>query len=106
MGRLPEMLDHFWKNREMARGLLVGAMRRRVSAALAKMIEERHRRDAASTHWPLTACALTLAEMMLAPIAAWLSGQVALCTADLAEGLHRAAQAGARVFWVSADPHA
>jgi AcrR family transcriptional regulator len=103
MGRLPAMLDHFWQNRQMARGLLVGAMRRRVSAALAQMIEQRHRRDAASTHWPLTACALALAEMMLAPIAAWLSGQVTLRTGDLADGLYRAAQAAARAFWVGAD---
>jgi AcrR family transcriptional regulator len=100
-GRLPAMLAHFWQNRALARGLFSGAMRRRLTATLARMIEARHKRTALRTHWSLALCAMALAESMLAPIAAWLGGEVSAEVSDMADGLFSATQAAARALWMS-----
>jgi AcrR family transcriptional regulator len=98
LGRLTDMLEHFWSNREVARGLLTGAMRRRLSATLARTIEVRLRRTAPSTAWSARTTSVVLAEMLLTPIGAWLSGEVSGSARDLADGLRAATQAAVRAL--------
>ena len=97
-GALTGMLEHFWTNRTVARGLLAGTMRRRLAATLSKMIELRLRRSAPSTAWSVQTSSVMLAEMMLAPIAAWLAGEVPGSARDLADGLRAATQAAVRAL--------
>jgi AcrR family transcriptional regulator len=91
--KLVTMLEHFWKNRGLARGILVGPARRKTIEVLIRLIEERlksaglHRRDALIL--PPRLAAIQLAEMLLAPVTAWLLGESRCSSEALATGLRR-----------------
>lgn len=95
--RLRALLDHFWSNRAMARSLLTGAMRRRTTAVLVTLIEERVRAQGfghpGALVLPLHLCAVQLAETLLAPITVWLLGKTRCDASSLAHGLCRVSAA-------------
>ena len=91
------LLEHFWANRAMARGILHGTVRRKTTAVLVDLIERRLVMDgvdkSASLIIPSRLAAIQLAESLLALITAWLTGE-AQCSADaLALALRRTATA-------------
>ncbi len=95
---LVDILEHFWQNRAMARGIFAGAIRKKVAAALAGMIQTKLSTQFANKRLPLPIIGIQLSEMMLAPITAWLAGQ-ASCSADmLAELLMKSVSSTVREF--------
>jgi AcrR family transcriptional regulator len=95
--QLVKLLEHFWDNRAMARGIFLGAVRRKTTAVLVNLIEQRLKVDgvdkSVSLIVPLRLAAIQLAESLLAPTAAWLTGE-AQCSAEaLALALRRTATA-------------
>jgi AcrR family transcriptional regulator len=80
------LLEHFWGNRALARGILLGAARRKTVEVLIRLVEDRlksaglHRRGALIL--PLRLAAIQLSEILLAPVTAWLLGE-SRCTSDL-----------------------
>ncbi|MDB6083430.1 MAG: hypothetical protein JWN43_1311 [Gammaproteobacteria bacterium] len=91
--RLIELLEHFWANRALARGILVGTTRRKTVEVLIRLIEDRlksaglHRRGALIL--PRRLAAIQLAEILLAPVTAWLLGETRCPSNTLAAGLRR-----------------
>jgi AcrR family transcriptional regulator len=77
--KLVALLEHFWENRALARGILVGPARRKTIEVLVRLIGDRlksaglHRRGALIL--PPRLAAIQLAEVLLAPITAWLLGE-------------------------------
>jgi AcrR family transcriptional regulator len=95
--QLTLLLEHFWENRAMARGIFLGPVRRKATAVLVDLIEQRLKIDRvdkpATLTIPLRLVAIQLAESLLAPSTAWLTGE-AQCSADaLARALRRTATA-------------
>jgi AcrR family transcriptional regulator len=95
--QLTALLEHFWENRALARGIFQGAVRRKTTAVLVGLIEQRMKIDgvdkAVALIIPLRLAAIQLAEGMLAPTTAWLTGE-ARCSANvLAEALRRTSTA-------------
>jgi AcrR family transcriptional regulator len=91
--KLITLLEHFWENRGLTRGILVGPARRKTIEVLIRLIEERlksaglHRRGALIL--PPRLVAIQLAEILLAPVTAWLLGE-SRCSSDaLAAALRR-----------------
>jgi AcrR family transcriptional regulator len=89
---LAALLRHFWDNRARARGLFTGELRAHAVAVLARLIEERLRRERAVLALPRPLAALQLAEALFAPVAAWLTAMCACSVPQLARGLRRAAR--------------
>jgi AcrR family transcriptional regulator len=91
--QLIALLEHFWENRALARGILVGPARRRTSEVLIGLIAHRlkssglHRRGALI--FPPRLAAIQLAEILLAPVTAWLLGESRCSSAALAAALRR-----------------
>ena len=92
---LTALLEHFWANRAQARGLFCGAMRARAVGMLIRLIDERLRRAAPrrTLRLPRKLAAMQLAEVLFAPLTAWLLGEATCCPAQLARALRRAAVA-------------
>lgn len=91
---LPGLLAHFWQNRALARGILSGAVRRKVARVLVALIEQRLRRHhGAHLRVPPRLVAVALAEAQLGPITAWLDGEAACPPEALAQALHDGARA-------------
>ena len=95
--QLIALLEHFWENRALARGIFQGAVRRKTTAILVGLIEQRMKIDgvdkAVALIIPLRLAAIQLAEGLLAPTTAWLTGE-ARCSADaLGLALRRTATA-------------
>jgi AcrR family transcriptional regulator len=94
---LTAILEHFWANRARARGTFTGTMRRHTVAVLTRLIEQRLRRDATgrlpALRLPPRLVAIQLAEVLFAPLTAWLMGESACCAAKLAQALRRSARA-------------
>jgi AcrR family transcriptional regulator len=93
--RLVELLDHFWANRAVARGIFAGAVRRRTTAVLTGLIEQRMKAKNAGISnrliIPTHLAAVQLSEALLAPMTAWLLGE-SVCSAKLlAVALRRSA---------------
>jgi AcrR family transcriptional regulator len=91
------LLEHFWGNRRLARGLFVGGIRRKTVAVLVGLIEKQLTADGLSRRGalvlPMRLAAVQLAEILLAPVIAWLLGE-SRCTAEvLAVSLDRVATA-------------
>ncbi|MEO8002260.1 MAG: helix-turn-helix domain-containing protein, partial [Arenimonas sp.] len=82
---LIDILEHFWHNRAMARGIFAGAIRKKVSAALSGMIQRKLAMQFGNKRLPLPMIGIQLSEMMLAPITAWLLGQATCSVEMLAE---------------------
>jgi AcrR family transcriptional regulator len=82
------LVEHFWENRQRARDLFDNAgMQGRVSRLLAGMVVERL--ADAPLLLPTELAATQLAEAALAPLRAWLRGEVPAKPAALAESLCR-----------------
>ena len=94
---LTAVLEHFWANRARARGVFTGTMRRHAVAVLTRLIEQRLRRDGTgrlpALPLPARLVAIQLAEVLFAPLAAWLAGESTCSTAKLARALRRSARA-------------
>lgn len=100
VAKLRGALTHFLENRVQARVMFAGAMRMRISAILASMIEERLRLRARGNGTAGSAslgiAAIAIADGQLAAIVSWLGGETERDQALLALTLHRIAQATAR----------
>ena len=87
------LLEHFWENRALARGMLVGPARRRTSEVLIGLMAVRlkssglHRRGALIL--PPRLAAIQLAEILLAPVTAWLLGESRCSSLALAAALRK-----------------
>lgn len=94
---LVHVLEHFWENRSIAPGIFQGAGRQVCADALVELIEERFRQDRVGSPTPLIIpsrmAAIQLAEGLLAPITAWLMGEVQCSARALAQGLRQTATA-------------
>jgi AcrR family transcriptional regulator len=90
---LVALLDHFWERRALARSILREPVRRRVTVVLTAQIEQTLRAGGAWKRGPLLLperlAAVQLAEMLLAPLIAWLAGEASCSSAALASALHR-----------------
>lgn len=93
--RLVELLEHFWANRAVARGVFTGAVRRRTAAVLVGLIEKRLRVTRAGVPTrliiPTHLAAVQLSEALLAPLTAWLLGDSACSAKALAVALRKTA---------------
>ena len=99
--RMQALLDHFWQNRALARGILLGAVRRRTDAVLINMIEQQLKRThGAYLRVPPRLAAVALAELQLAPITAWLLGESACESAVLASVIDDSVQRAMGAFSV------
>jgi AcrR family transcriptional regulator len=94
---LLELLEHFWANRASARALLQTPLRRKIAAVLVAQIERllKSRTNAmtGSAMIPQRLLAIQIAEVLLAPISAWLTGESRCSAQMLARALPRAANA-------------
>jgi AcrR family transcriptional regulator len=90
---LVDILDHFWERRALARSILRDPVRRRVVVVLSGQIEEILQAGGAWKRGPLIIpvrlAAIQLAEMLLAPVTAWLAGEASCSSAVLASALRR-----------------
>jgi AcrR family transcriptional regulator len=91
--KLTALLEHFWENRALARSVLLGPARRKTIEVLIRLIGDRlksaglHRRGALIL--PPRLAAIQLAEVLLAPITAWLLGESRCSSNMLAAALRR-----------------
>ena len=83
------ILEHFWQNRAMARGIFAGAIRKKVGMALAVVIQKKLAKQLTDKQLPLPLLSIQLSEMMLTPIAAWLLGQAQCSSLQLADLLRK-----------------
>ena len=94
---LGTLLQHFWHNRARGRTLFEYPMHTRTVAVLRSLIEERLRRRPASERarlgLPPRLAAVQLSEALIAPIAAWMTGETACTPQRLARALRASAQA-------------
>ena len=94
---LTAVLEHFWTNRARARGVFTGTMRRHAVAVLTRLIEERLRKGGAgrlpALPLPPRLVAIQLAEVLFAPLAAWLAGESSCSAPKLARALRRSTRA-------------
>ncbi len=86
---LIEILEHFWQNRAMARGIFTGTIRKKVGLTLAEMIQNKLATQLVDKKLPLPLISIQLSEMLLAPIAAWLLGQAQCSPTMLADILRK-----------------
>jgi len=86
---LVDILEHFWENRAMARGIFTGAIRKKVGVTLAGMIQKKLVTQLANKKLPLPLISIQLSEMMLASISAWIMGQTACSATTLADVLRK-----------------
>jgi AcrR family transcriptional regulator len=91
------LLDHFWGNRAIAPFMFKGAARMVMAGALVELIEERFQQDRVGSPNPLIVpprmAATQIAESLLAPITAWLLGEVECSKPALAQALRQTATA-------------
>jgi AcrR family transcriptional regulator len=91
--KLVALLEHFWENRGLARGILVGPARRKTIEVLIRLIEDRLKSAGLHRHGalilPPRLAAIQLAEILLAPVTAWLLGESRCSSEALATGLRR-----------------
>ncbi|MGS1076917.1 TetR/AcrR family transcriptional regulator [Pseudoxanthomonas beigongshangi] len=93
------LLEHFWQNRALAHSLFQGAALRIVRRTLIVHVEaaldhEQHGRP----RIPARLAAHALADGMLSPVIAWLSGEAKCDAADLALALRRTTAAAAHAL--------
>jgi AcrR family transcriptional regulator len=90
---LPSLLEHFWGNRALGRVLFSGAARHKVIAVLVDQIERglksRGYAKRGRLILPVRLAAVQLAEMLLAPVTAWLAGESRCSVEALAHALRR-----------------
>jgi AcrR family transcriptional regulator len=97
VSRLKVLLEHFWANRPLARAIFLGAARRKTIAVLVDQIEGMLAQDGLSRRGalilPPRLAAVQLAEILLAPIIAWLLGESRCASEVLAASLQRVVRA-------------
>lgn len=97
IARLRAVLEHFWQNRINARSVFSGAARRPVARILVRMISvrlaARHGRAEGAATPTARIAAIALADSQLAPIAAWILGELSCSSTELAVVLLGIAQA-------------
>ena len=90
---LPSLLEHFWTNRALGRMLFFGAVRRKTMAVLVDQIERglksRGYGKPGRLLLPVRLAAVQLAEILLAPVAAWMAGESRCSAEALARALRR-----------------
>jgi AcrR family transcriptional regulator len=95
--QLIALLEHFWENRALARGIFQGAARRKMTALLVGLIEQRMKIDGVekpvSLIIPLRLAAIQLAEGLLASTTAGLTGEARCSAYVLGLALRRTATA-------------
>lgn len=95
--RLGFVLEHFWANRHLAKGLLDGPSSPRVRDLLADLLvtrlEQARERRGAAPRLPIPLAAQGLAHAQLGLIRSWLEGRARCPTAALAEGFERMSRA-------------
>lgn len=89
--RLGSLLEHFWQNRNATRVILNGEVRRKVTEALARMLEAQWQQQKVRLHTPTEIASLALADLILSSINAWLQGRATCAATQLAVSLHGAA---------------
>lgn len=91
------LLDHFWSNRAIAPTMFRASARAVMTASLVELIEERFKQDRVGSPNPLIVpqrlAATQIAESLLAPITAWLLGEVECSKPALAQALRQTATA-------------
>ena len=89
------LLNHFWENRALARRVFTGQMRPLTVGVLVRMIEERLHaaRPRSTLAMPGRLAAIQLAEVLLAPVVAWLTAGIECPAPRLARGLRASASA-------------
>jgi AcrR family transcriptional regulator len=91
------LLDHFWQNRAIAPTMFKGGARKVLVEALVELIEERFKQDRVESPNPLLIppqlAATQIAESLLAPITAWVLGEVECSKEALAQALRQTATA-------------
>lgn len=94
---LEALLAHFSNNRALARSILTGPMRQRTVAVLTRVIEQRFKSDRVGRPNPLIIpahlAAIQLAEALLAPVTAWLTGESRCSVHALSQALRKTAVA-------------
>jgi AcrR family transcriptional regulator len=94
---LAALLEHFWSNRAIARIILGGNLRLKTTTVLVRLIEARMKRDNVrlGERWmiPRRLVAIQLAEALLAPVAAWLTGEGPCEPRQMANALRTTARA-------------
>jgi AcrR family transcriptional regulator len=94
LAQVQAILDHFWQNRALARAIFQGAGYRPVRTALVAMIEQRLRREhGPRLRLPPRLAATALADAMLSPVVAWLTGEASCTAAELACALQASTRA-------------
>lgn len=97
--RVQAILEHFWENRTLARSLFQGMGLRVVRRTLVAHVETALNRDQRSRlRIPVRLVACSLADGMLSPIVAWLSGEAKCSASDLTLALQSFAAASARAL--------
>jgi AcrR family transcriptional regulator len=95
--RLVVLLEHFWANRRLARAIFLGPVRRKTVAVLVMQIEGILKAQGLARRGvlqlPPRLAAVQLAELLLAPVIAWLMGESRCGAQTLAQGLQRVAVA-------------
>jgi AcrR family transcriptional regulator len=95
--QLVMLMDHFWQNRAIAPGMFKGPARGVMLQVLVELIEERFKQDRVGSPNPLLVpprmAATQLAESLLAPVTAWLLGEVECSKQALAQALRQTATA-------------
>lgn len=91
--QVAELLDHFWQNRALARSLFQGTALRVVRNALVAHVEAGITRAGRRLRLPHRLAAHALADGILSPILAWLSGEAWCSAADLADALRASSRA-------------
>jgi AcrR family transcriptional regulator len=95
--RLVQLLEHFWANRTLARGVLIGPVRRKSVAVLVGLIEQQLKAGgfgrSRALILPMRLAAIQLAEVLLAPVVAWLAGESRCSVRNLATALGRVSAA-------------
>lgn len=94
--RLTQILQHFWENRGMARGIFLGDARRKLAATLATCLEAELKLSKARLTLPLPMVCAAMAEAQLTMLTEWLLGRLACAPEQLALAMHKFASAAFR----------
>lgn len=95
--RLSQILQHFWENRGMARGIFLGDARRKLAPTLAACLEVELKLSKARLTLPLPMVCAAIAETQLTMLTEWLLGRVACPPEQLALAMRKFASVAFRV---------
>ena len=94
--RVSQILQHFWENRGMARGIFLGDARRKLAPTLANCLEAELKLSKARLTLPLLMVSAAIAETQLTMLTEWLLGRVACAPEQLALAMHKFASVAFR----------